>query len=214
MLEELRAASFHAAPSLACGALRLLASLREVRLRSSFPLSSICDGNALERLIDRLADDIAAAHRCGTPLALVGIRTRGVPLAERLAQRIEKSIGESVAVGSVDTTMYRDDLEHHGRLPVLRGTDIPFEVDGAEIVLVDDVLYTGRSARAALNTVCDLGRPACVRLAVAVDRRGRELPIQADYVGMTIEAEPSDRIIVQLRPVDPADEIVRINDAG
>src|SRR5262249_37870388 len=102
------------------------------------------------------------------------------------------------------------DLDGPGPWPVLRGTDIPFPVDGAEIVLVDDVLYTGRTVRAALNSICDLGRPARVRLAVLVDRGGRELPIQADLAGLRLDVAPADRVLVRVRPIDGAEEIVRV----
>ena len=110
------------------------------------------------------------------PLYLVGVRSRGVPLAQRLAQELRRLLGQDVDVGAVDITLYRDDLGQGERWPVLRGTEIPFDVDGAEVVLVDDVLFTGRTVRAALNAICDLGRPACVRLAVLVDRGHREIP--------------------------------------
>ena len=113
-------------------------------------------------------------------------------------------------VGAVDITLYRDDLGQADRWPVLRGTEIPFDVDGAEIVLVDDVLFTGRTVRAALNAVCDLGRPARVRLAVLVDRGHRELPIQPDVVGLAVATDRDDHVRVRLQPVDPVDEIVRI----
>ena len=113
-------------------------------------------------------------------------------------------------VGAVEITLYRDDLGRGDRWPVLRGTEIPFVVEGTEIVLVDDVLFTGRTVRAALNAVCDLGRPACVRLAVVADRGGREFPIRADYVGLRCEAGPDERVEVRLRPIDPTDEVVRV----
>jgi pyrimidine operon attenuation protein/uracil phosphoribosyltransferase len=137
-----------------------------------------------------------------------------VPLAERLAERLRIEHEIVAHVGAVDITLYRDDLDRARRWPVLRGTEIPFAVDDTEVVLVDDVLFTGRSARAALNTVCDLGRPVCVRLAVVVDRGSRELPIHADYVGMSSSAPPSERIEVRVRPVDPVDEIVRVSRGG
>ena len=166
----------------------------------------ICEGNEVARLLDGLAEQIAGGRLGGVPLRLVGIRTRGVPIAERLAERI----GGIVPVGAVDITLYRDDLGRQRHWPVLRGTEIPFEVDDAEIVLADDVLSTGRTVRAALNAVCDLGRPARVRLAVLVDRGGRELPIRADYVGKRVEAEPGERIKVRLAPIDRVDEVIRL----
>ena len=160
-------------------------------------------------MLDGLAEQIAGGRLVGVPLRLVGIRTRGVPIAERLAERI----GGDVPVGAVDITLYRDDLGRQRHWPVLKGTEIPFEVDDAEIVLVDDVLSTGRTVRAALNTVCDLGRPSRVRLAVLVDRGGRELPIRADYVGRRVEAEAGERIKVRLSPIDRVDEVIRLGSA-
>jgi len=160
----------------------------------------------LEAVIEDLADRIRTNRLPNAPLGLVGIRTRGVPIAERIAQRL----GDSIPVGAVDITLYRDDLHGRGHWPVLKGTEIPFNIQDAEIVLVDDVLFTGRTVRAALNAICDLGRPARVRLAVLVDRQGRELPIRADYVGSLAAVEPRDRVEVHLRPVDPVDEVLSV----
>ncbi len=123
-------------------------------------------------------------------------------------------IGVAVPVGAVDITLYRDDLDQGNRWPVLRGTEIPFSVDGAEIILVDDVLFTGRTVRAALNAICDLGRPARVRLAVLIDRGHREFPIQPDLIGLEVETARRDRVRVHLTPFDATDEIVRIVDGG
>jgi pyrimidine operon attenuation protein/uracil phosphoribosyltransferase len=172
----------------------------EVRLR---------DADGLEAVLASLADQIAEGRRTGAPLRLVGIRTRGVPIARRLADRLQQLVGAPVPVGAVDITLYRDDLNQAGRWPVLHGTEIPFEVDGAEIVLVDDVLFTGRTVRAALNAVCDLGRPAAVRLAVVVDRGHREVPIQADAVGLALPTDRRERVLVRVHPVDAVEEIVR-----
>jgi pyrimidine operon attenuation protein/uracil phosphoribosyltransferase len=138
------------------------------------------------------------------------VLTRGVTLSERLAEQVQTLTGRPIGVGALDITLYRDDLGQSDRWPVLRGTDIPFDVQGAMVVLVDDVLYTGRTVRAALNAICDLGRPARVRLAVLVDRGHRELPIQADIAGMIIQTDRRDRVRVRLAPVDAVDEIVTI----
>jgi pyrimidine operon attenuation protein/uracil phosphoribosyltransferase len=169
----------------------------------------------LEAILAELAEKIAQG-RCpgGAPLALVGVRTRGVPIAERIAGHLNATPGLSVPVGAVDITLYRDDLGRGDRWPVLRGTEIPFDVEGTEIVLVDDVLFTGRTVRAAINTVCDLGRPACVRLAVVVDRGGRELPIRADYVGLRCEAGPDERVVVRIRPRDETEGVFRVPRTG
>ncbi len=170
----------------------------------------LSDAHEIEGLIASMARKLADGRRPGIALGLVGVRSRGVPLAERLARQLRHLLGEEVKVGAVDITLYRDDVGHSPRWPVLHGTEIPFDVDGAEVVLVDDVLFTGRTVRAAMNAVCDLGRPACVRLAVLVDRGHRELPIQPDVVGLTVRTEWNEHVRVRLAPVDGADEVVML----
>ena len=172
--------------------------------------SRLCDAQGMADLLESMASQIVERRFEGSPLRLVGIHTRGVPIARRLAELLRPIVGVDVPVGAVDITLYRDDLGGGDRWPVLRGTDIPFPVEGAEIVLVDDVLYTGRTVRAALNAVCDLGRPSSARLAALVDRGGREVPIQADVVGLRVATERRERVRVRVKPVDPVDEIVRI----
>jgi pyrimidine operon attenuation protein/uracil phosphoribosyltransferase len=174
------------------------------------PETRLCDAQEVTRVLDAMARQIASARRLGSPLRLVGIRTRGVPIARRLALLLRPLVGEEIPVGAVDITFYRDDIGHAARWPVLRGTEIPFEVDGTEIVLVDDVLFTGRTVRAALNAVCDLGRPACVRLAALVDRGHRELPVQPDVLGFRVPTERSQHVRVRIAPIDPVDEVVRL----
>jgi pyrimidine operon attenuation protein/uracil phosphoribosyltransferase len=164
----------------------------------------LLDAGGLAHLIDALARQIAEGRRPGVPLCLVGVRTRGVPIARRLAERL----GPEVAVGAVEITLYRDDLDRRRSWPVLKGTEIAFPVDGAEVVLVDDVLSSGRTARAALNAICDLGRPDVVRLAVVADRGGRELPIRPDYVGRSFDVDPDDKLVVHVEPIDSEDAIV------
>jgi pyrimidine operon attenuation protein/uracil phosphoribosyltransferase len=168
----------------------------------------LCDDHEILGLIASMARKLADARRPGVRLCLVGVRTRGVPLAQRLAQELGRLLGQEIDVGAVDITLYRDDLGRTQRWPVLRGTEIAFSVDGVDIVLVDDVLFTGRTIRAALNAICDLGRPACVRLAVLVDRGHREIPIQPDVVGLGVATELVDHVTVRLRPADPIDEVV------
>jgi pyrimidine operon attenuation protein/uracil phosphoribosyltransferase len=170
----------------------------------------LCEGREINGMIASIAQRICEARQRGVPLYLIGIRTRGVPLAERLARELRLLLGEEVRVGAVDITLYRDDLGQADRWPVLRGTEIPFDLDGAEVVLVDDVLFTGRTVRAALNAICDLGRPACVRLAVLVDRGHRELPVQADAVGLHVTTDRLDHVRVRLQPIESQEEIVQI----
>jgi pyrimidine operon attenuation protein / uracil phosphoribosyltransferase len=170
----------------------------------------LCGAPEVDSLIATMARRLSDARNRDVPFYLVGIRTRGVPLAQRLARELGRLFGEHVHVGAVDITLYRDDLGHSDHWPVLRGTEIPFNIDGAEVVLVDDVLFTGRTVRAALNAICDLGRPARVRLAVLVDRGHRELPIQADVAGLIVSTDRGDHVRVRIQPVDPVDEIVRI----
>jgi len=171
----------------------------------------ICDAQHINGLIASMARKLVDAARRGPPLYLIGIRSRGVPLAERLARELRVLLSQEIEVGAVDITLYRDDLGQTERWPVLRGTEIPFDLDGAEVVLVDDVLFTGRTIRAALNAICDLGRPACIRLAVLVDRGHREFPIQPDVVGLALKTDRLDHVRVRLSPVDRIEEIVKIS---
>lgn len=175
----------------------------------STPAQRLCDADGLQALERRLAEAIFADRRSDAPLGLVGVRTRGYPIAQRLAALLEPKLGEAVPVGVVDVTLYRDDLNQPRPWPTLRETNIPFSVDDAEIVLVDDVLHTGRTIRAALNAVCDLGRPARVRLVALVDRGGRELPIRPDHAGLSLEIPATDRVLVRVPPHDEVAEIVR-----
>jgi pyrimidine operon attenuation protein/uracil phosphoribosyltransferase len=175
------------------------------------PETRLRDAEGMAALLEDMAHRIIEERCAGAPLRLVGVRTRGVPIARRLAELLRPLVGEAVPVGAVDITLYRDDLGGAQRWPVLRGTEIPFAVDGVEIVLVDDVLFTGRTVRAALNAICDLGRPACVRLAVLVDRGHRELPVQPEVVGLHVPTERGERVQVRVEPIDPVDEIARVS---
>jgi pyrimidine operon attenuation protein/uracil phosphoribosyltransferase len=175
---------------------------------------TLCDGEGLDLTLRRLARDIIEGRRPNTPLCLVGVRSRGVPIAERLSVILASLMGTPVPVGAIDITLYRDDLGQGDRWPVLHGTEIDFNVDGVEIILVDDVLFTGRTTRAALNVICDLGRPARVRLLTVVDRGHRELPIQPDFVGMVVRTARDDRVHVRMTPFDPTDEIVIVRSPG
>ncbi len=171
----------------------------------------IRDAEGLARLIEQMATQVCEGRRRDAPLRLIGVRTRGYPIALRLAEALKPLVGDVSPVGALDITLYRDDLDQGERWPVLRGTEIPFSTEGADIVLVDDVLYTGRTIRAALNAVCDLGRPARIRLAALVDRGHRELPIQPDVVGLRVETTRDERVRVRLSPMDATDEIVRLS---
>ncbi len=169
----------------------------------------IITAEELDPLLEYLAERAAALVTDPDRAALVGIRTRGVPLAHRLAQRWQARYGWRLPIGAVDITLYRDDLATAPRWPVLKGTEIEFPVDERIILLVDDVLYTGRTVRAALDALCDLGRPQAIRLVTLVDRGGRELPIQPDVVALRVDATPQERIEVRLKEIDGEDCIVR-----
>ena len=164
--------------------------------------ADLLDEEAVKRALVRIAHQIIEKnHGCGD-LCLVGIRTRGVPLARRLAQNIEAAEGCRVPVGTLDITLYRDDLSRVSDDPVLSATEVGFDVTGRRVVLVDDVLYTGRTARAAMDAVMALGRPARIQLAVLIDRGHRELPIRADFVGKNIPTSHSEVVSVRLQECD------------
>jgi len=168
------------------------------------------DADRMGRSLTRIAHEIVERNRGLERLALVGVRTRGVPIARRLAQRLQEITGQEVPTGALDITLYRDDLMHNpvGPQPVVRSTDIPFSIDNRVIVLVDDVLYTGRTVRAALDELIDFGRPKSIQLVVMVDRGHRELPIKADYVGKNVPTSRSESVAVRLEEVDGTDEVV------
>ena len=177
----------------------------------------IVDAAGIDRALGQLARDILERH-CGLDeLGLVGIRTRGVPLALRLGRVLGELGGATPPCGMLDINLYRDDLSLKAAShPVLRRTEIPFDIDGSRIVLVDDVLFTGRTIRAALDGLMDLGRPDAIRLAVLIDRGWREVPIHADFVGQRVEPERDDQIDVRLQEIDGADEVllIRAGDAA
>jgi pyrimidine operon attenuation protein/uracil phosphoribosyltransferase len=168
------------------------------------------DADRMSRALTRIAHEILERNRGLDELALVGIRTRGVPLARRLARALKEINGDDVPTGALDITLYRDDLMRHpvGPQPVVRRTEIPFSIDDRKILLVDDVLYTGRTIRAALDALIDFGRPRAIQLIALVDRGHRELPIKADYVGKNLPTSLKQSVQVRLQEIDGTDEIV------
>ena len=168
----------------------------------------------IRRTLARIAHEIIEQNRAVEQLILVGMRTRGVPLAKRLAANIEDFEKLRIPVGALDISLYRDDLSSLDLKPIVQRTDIPADIDGKAIVLVDDVLYTGRSIRAAMDALTDLGRPKSIQLAVLVDRGHRELPIRADYVGKNIPSSLQEDIKVQLVETDDIDEVAIIDEPG
>ena len=165
----------------------------------------------IRRTLARIAHEIIERNKTTEHLILVGMHTRGVPLARRLAASIEDFEGIEIPVGALDISLYRDDLSSLNLQPVVKRTDIPTRIDGKSIVLVDDVLYTGRSARAAMDALIDLGRPQSIQLAVFIDRGHRELPIRADYAGKNIPSSRHEEIQVQLVETDGIDEVAIIS---
>ena len=176
----------------------------------------LMDAEALERTLHRIAHEVIERNEDLAQVALVGIHTRGVPLAQRLRRLIEQFAGVEVALGTVDITFYRDDVAVRGReapihpQPLVRDSRLDFPLDGRTVVLVDDVLYTGRTIRAAIEALFDYGRPARVQLAVICDRGHRELPIRPDYVGKNLPTARGERVQVQLVEVDEVDQVLLI----
>lgn len=168
----------------------------------------ILDAAEMDRMLSRMTHRILEVHQGADQMALVGIQTRGVFLARRLREKIAEAEGQDVPTGQMDITLYRDDWTQIGHHPVVQATDIPFSVDGKSIILVDDVLFTGRTIRAAMDALIDFGRPGRIELAVLVDRGHRELPIQADYVGRQVETRRSETVNVLLAEHDGRDEVV------
>jgi len=169
----------------------------------------VMDADRVGRSIARIAHEILERNRGVEDLAFIGIRARGVPIAQRLAAHVKQIANVDVPTGALDITLYRDDLTGHqvGPQPVVRRTEIPFSLDHRHILLVDDVLYTGRTIRAALDALIDFGRPRAIQLIVLVDRGHRELPIKADYVGKNIPTSPTQNVQVHLLEIDGRDEV-------
>jgi pyrimidine operon attenuation protein/uracil phosphoribosyltransferase len=170
----------------------------------------VMDADRIARTLTRIAHEIVERNKGVDDLALVGVRTRGVHLARRLQRILKEITGDDVPTGALDITLYRDDLMRHavGPQPLVRRTEIPFSIDDRKILLVDDVLYTGRTTRAALDALIDFGRPRGIQLIVLVDRGHRELPIKADYVGKNLPTSPEESVQVLLQESDNRDEVV------
>lgn len=181
-------------------------SSRKERVR----MPVVMDADRIGRTLTRIAHEIVERNKGVDGLALVGIRTRGVPLARRLARTLREITGDDVPTGALDITLYRDDLMRHavGPQPLVRRTEIGFSIDDRKIILVDDVLYTGRTIRAALDAVIDFGRPKAIQLICLVDRGHRELPIKADYVGKNLPTALGESVQVKLQEIDGTDEVV------
>ncbi|MBZ5539069.1 MAG: bifunctional pyr operon transcriptional regulator/uracil phosphoribosyltransferase PyrR [Acidobacteriia bacterium] len=168
----------------------------------------------IDRTLHRLAHEIVEKSGGTKHLALIGIRRRGVPLAQRIAHAMRGIDGVEVPVGTLDITLYRDDLSKVAPQAVLHSSDIPFSVDDKDVVLVDDVLYTGRTVRAAMNGLFDLGRPRRIRLCVLIDRGHREMPIEASFVGRVVQTSDTEIIEVRLREIDKEDRVVLVDRTG
>jgi pyrimidine operon attenuation protein/uracil phosphoribosyltransferase len=169
--------------------------------------AQLMDEGEMRRALSRIAHEIVERNKGAERVALIGIHTRGVPLAERLAELINEFEGTRPPLGKLDITLYRDDLSEIAVQPVVKKTEVPFDVRGMRVVLVDDVLYTGRTARAALDALIDLGRPEVIQLAVLIDRGHRELPIRADYVGKNVPTSRQEVVKVRLDAVDGSEGV-------
>lgn len=175
--------------------------------------TQIMDKDGIRRALTRIAHEILEKNSGTEDLVLIGIRRRGVPLAKRIAKRIEEIEGTTIPLGILDITLYRDDLSQLAYQPLVRKTEVPFDITNKKVVLVDDVLYTGRTVRAALDALIDLGRPKLIQLAVLIDRGHRELPIRADFVGKNVPTSRKEEITVSLQEID-GDDRVAIVDKG
>ena len=168
----------------------------------------IMDSEGIRRALTRISHEIVERNKGVDNIVIVGIRTRGVPIAERIAANIEHIEGKKPPVGVLDITLYRDDLSSLSYQPIVHQTELPVDITGKTIVLVDDVLYTGRTIRAALDAIIDMGRPKAIQLAVLVDRGHRELPIRADFVGKNVPTSSNEVVSVQLSTIDQAEKVV------
>ncbi|MBX8464436.1 MULTISPECIES: bifunctional pyr operon transcriptional regulator/uracil phosphoribosyltransferase PyrR [unclassified Deinococcus] len=171
------------------------------------PKAIILTPDEVRRALTRIAHEIIERNKGAENLALIGVHTRGIPLARRLAEKLSSLEGVEVPTGMLDITLYRDDLSEVAQQPIIRETQVPFDLRDRRVILVDDVLYTGRTVRAALDALIDLGRPAGIQLAVLVDRGHRELPIRADYVGKNLPTAASEVVKVKVQETDGVDSV-------
>ncbi len=167
----------------------------------------VLDREGIARAVSRIARQILERNKGASGIVIVGIQRRGDWLARRLADAIREAEDTAVPVGVLDINLYRDDLQVRADYPVVRTTDIPFDIEGRTVILVDDVLYTGRTIRAALDELKDFGRARRIELAVLIDREGRELPIQADYIGENVEVGPGRTVVVRVHELDRDDNV-------
>jgi pyrimidine operon attenuation protein/uracil phosphoribosyltransferase len=175
------------------------------------PKAMLMDANQMNRALSRIAHEIIERNKGAENVALVGIRRRGIPLAQRLAEKLKEFEGKEVPVGTLDITLYRDDLTELSSVPQVHKSEVNFKLPGTVVVLVDDVIYTGRTIRAALDALLDIGRPATIQLAVLIDRGHRELPIRADFVGKNVPTSRKEVVEVNLNEVD-GEEFVAVYD--
>lgn len=169
--------------------------------------ANILDWKGIDRSLSRMSYEIAERYGSSEDLAIIGIRTRGEFIAIRLASKLKKIVEHDIQVGFLDVTFYRDDFRERLIQPQVKGTDIPFSIDGLSLILADDVLYTGRTIRAALSEIMNFGRPARVSVAVLVDRGHREMPIKADFVGKNIPTAENEHVLVRMKEVDGKEEV-------
>ena len=166
----------------------------------------------IRRTLARISHEIIEQNKVTEDLMLIGVHTRGVPLAKRISANIEDYLGRAIPVGALDISLYRDDLTSLNQQPTVQRTNVPVSIEGKSIVLVDDVLFTGRSTRAAMDALIDLGRPQSIQLAVLIDRGHRELPVRADYVGKNVPSSRHEEIKVRLKETDDRDEVAIISE--
>lgn len=181
-------------------------------MKTKHLIAEIMDARGFDRTLSRLAHEIIERNRGSENLVFVGMRTRGVPLAQRVIEKIVQIEGRQVPLGMLDVTLYRDDVGKRNESLQIQATDIPFDIDGKVVVLVDDVLYTGRTVRAALDALMDFGRPSRIELAVMVDRGHRELPIKADYIGKSMPTSRGEEVAVKLKSIDGVDGVYLVVD--